>query len=63
MIESGSEFHPMAALCLKVSLPISDLGLGNSIFMDFLRQRDDCFNITRSFNIGITSIVGFISFY
>ena len=27
LIESGSEFHAMAALCLKVSLPISDLGL------------------------------------
>ena len=38
LIESGSEFHAMAALCLIVSLPISDLGLGNSIFMDFLRQ-------------------------
>lgn len=38
LIASGSEFHAMAALCLKVSLPISDLGLGNLIFMDFLRQ-------------------------
>ena len=37
LIESGSEFQAMAALCLKVSLPISDLGLGNSIFIDFLR--------------------------
>ena len=30
LIESGSEFHAMAALCPKVSLPISDLRLGNS---------------------------------
>lgn len=36
--ESVSDFHAMAALCLKVIWRISDFGLGSSMLMVVLRQ-------------------------
>ena len=33
----GRRFHSKVAQCLKEDLPISDLGLGTSIFKEFLK--------------------------